>query len=172
MFQAGKNILRKVLPPLLLLPLMAAPMDIATGIFWSVAFISAIVSIVHLLIWGYKNFISSKKSVPKNKLIRPVMTILIVTLSIISVEVSKIPAKEYVRKEAEKILSICNKNGECPDASDISHSGIPAKGYIAKYPIIYFLYDKKDFELMVRYSIDHGFVAHGGVNKALKFYKK
>lgn len=160
-----------IFPPLLLLPLAAIPFDITTSIFWFPAFVSAAVSLFHSCSWCYRYFSSSGKPFSKKKFVRPLTTLTIFVIAVLSVELSKIPAKEYVMREAERIQAECRRNGECPEMEDAFPSGLAMKGYLAKYRILYFMYGK-DFVLAVRYNIDEGFAVSGGVNKKISTYHR
>ncbi len=165
------NWFKKIIPPFLLLPLVIIPPDLPSGIFWFAGIIALMISVIKvafLLLRGLWHFVRSKKwnfSLMAN--LRPLLTIFVMAMAIISLSISIHRARKEALGLAEYVQAACAENRICP--KEIQNSSKTA-GALIKYPVYYQVnQDLSEFSVMVRFNIDSRYVITGGVHKALTF---
>ncbi len=165
------NLFKIIIPPFLLLPLVAIPPDLPTGILWLAGIIALIISVIKVAFFflrGVWHFVHSKKwnfSLKAN--FRPLLTIFIMVIAIISLNISIHKARKEALGLAELIQAACAENRICP--KEIPNSS-RAAGALIRYPVYYQVnQDLSEFSVIVRFSIDSRYVISGGIHKELTF---
>ena len=96
-----------IIPPVILLPLVAIPPDLPTGIFWfvgSIALAISVFKVVFLLIRGLWTLASTRKWKLNLKVIlRPVVTIFIMIIAIVSLCISNDKARKQALEVAQNV---------------------------------------------------------------------
>jgi len=170
-----------VIPPLFIIPLYWVPWDMATCLFWFLAIIAFLLSIISISIRTITIIVRAiahkhQSAMAKIKFIRPALTLLIFSLVAISVRLSLISADEFGIETAKRIKSVADANGICPkklegwepDFRDANDSIMFYGKYGTKYPIKYTpSKDLKEFTIKVRHHIDYALFIYGGVNVPL-----
>ena len=163
----------QTIPPLLILPLAATPLDLPTAILWIIGWIACAVSLVTLarihVRWRRLGSSALKPSV------RPTLTIIFMLFAHISIWMSQTRANEFGRNAAQEINRRCHVERLCPTSiSDWSPgrgatSSETYAGALAKYRVLYRVSDdRKQFSVLVRHDIDRGLVLFGGVDMELQ----
>lgn len=161
----------QVLPPLCLLPLARIPFDIVTVVVWGPAFFIGILSFVRLVKYLIKG--PKPSGGGASSLTRPLLTIFILILAIISVNISLKSARAFTVQKAMEINKQC-QNSKCPEHIDgweerkDSFNSETMAGNQAKYRIMYSVSeDLNNFSLVLRINMDQFYSISGGTGKEL-----
>ena len=162
------------IPPLFLLPLATIPPNVITVLFWFAGTIYVLGSAISIVTTLYKYIFKSQKN--HFFLIRPLLTISIFLLCVLSISISEKRAIKFARTAATEVQSKIDL-GECPTSiSGWSNRGEGKDGYtsetevktIAKYYVTYFVKNNcETFRMWVYINIDLDHVFIGGRNKTL-----
>ena len=170
-----------LLPPFLITPFAIVPIrdPLILGV-WLPLFPFLIGSVISLFIRIYFILFKPQDKLIKIKFIRPVLTILIFVFVFNYHKTSKHMANSYAIELAQRIQSVCDVNGLCPEAFvDWENE----KGFrdepnyfstsITKLAISYYIYyrpskDRMNFSLYLSHGFNMGINFKGGVNKKLK----
>lgn len=145
----------RILPPLMLLPLVFIPVDILTILLWAIGWLCLFVSVYSLV----SKLIRKKTSI--RNLVRPILTVCIFSLAYVSLKVSFEIAKSESLAKANEILSICNKE-KCPQAVEgwqptehVIGNSYTFVGGLSKYPLFYEPSEHLDsFKLTLRVNFE------------------
>jgi hypothetical protein len=159
-----------IVPPLLLLPLVAIPPDLPTGIVWfvgSIALIISVFKVLFLLIRELRVLALTKKwNLALRMMLRSVLTIFVMIIAIISLNVSNYRARKQALEIAQQVQATCVERKRCPNKIPTMPTSV---GAFIRYPISYAVnQDCSEFSIAVRLNIDSRYVISGGVNKELK----
>jgi len=178
MFRTALRWLARVVPPLLLLPLIVIPpWDQLIFIFWGIGAFAMLVSFWHIVYqMGRKcraAIVSRQYSLDGKALLRPFLTMAVMLMAFTSLNVSWRAARTYTLKVAEQVQSTCIKSGECPEdmpgwtregSRYVSFAGSPMR-----FPVYYYPWeDRKAFKVLVRWDYESHLEVTGGVNSQLK----
>jgi len=159
--------IKKLLPSLILLPLLVVPPNAGTSLYWLLGLLMAALSFLKIIILLFNRVIFIKK-INKNIFLENSLVVLIVFSAIASVEFSKKRAENFAKFTAFLAQDICNKESECPASLSGYHDDygyqVAFSGYLTEYKVVYYrLNEGKNFSLRVEYDIDCSFQVHGGV---------
>jgi hypothetical protein len=178
MFKTALRWLVRVVPPLLLLPLVVIPpWDQLIFIFWLIGALAMLVSswrIVYQIgrkCWA--SIFSRECNLDGKALLRPFVTVGVMVIAFTSLSVSWRSARTYILKVAEQVQSTCIKSGECPgDMPGWTRDGskyVSLAGSLMSFPVYYYpMEDQKAFKVLVRWNYESHFEVTGGVNSQLK----
>jgi hypothetical protein len=149
----------KVLPPLLLLFLIFIPYDVGALLFWLPGGVLAFISIVKLLVLLFKGFKS--KNLEYKFCVRPALTILIFSICVYSIDVSRDDARKEAMAETARIAE--KYDGNYPEhivgwdkekyESENSYNYV---GWPAARPLSYIpSEDKASFEMRLYVDFDN-----------------
>jgi hypothetical protein len=163
--------LKRVVPPLLLLPLVALPPDLPTGILWFAGVIALVVSVLKIAflvvreLWALA--FTRKWNLEGKVILRPGLTIFIMIIALISLTISNNRAHKQALDIAQHVQADCVEQGRCPNEVPNQVSSV---GALIRYPLLYRVnQERSEFSLMVRLSIDKSYVISGGVDKKLEY---
>jgi hypothetical protein len=163
--------LKLIVPPLLLLPLVALPPDLPTGILWfggGIALIVSVLKVVYLVarrLWALA--FAKKWNLNLKMLLRPALTIFIMIIAITSLRISNDRARAQALEIAQRVQADCIEKGRCPNEIP---GQVGSVGALIRYPISYRVnQDGSEFSMTIRLNIDSSHVISGGVDKALEY---
>ena len=178
MFRTALSWLARVVPPLLLLPIVVIPpWDQLIFIFWLIGALAMLVSSWHIVYQiGRKclaSIFSRQYSLDGKTLLRPFLTVGVMLMAFTSLSVSWRTARTYTLKVAEQAQSTCTERGECPgDMPGWTRDGskyVTYAGSFMRFPVHYYPWeDRKAFKVLVRWNYESHFEVTGGVNSQLK----
>jgi hypothetical protein len=170
--------LNQLLPPLLLAPLISTPVDFPVFLFWLIGAICLLISIVSAVIrlLGIGFGAASKRRERLLHLIRPMLTIVIVSTAHICVQHSMYLAEHQAAVVGDSVQREARRTGSYPETlanwqlrgwDDEKHS-TKELGWTAEYRATYRRYPAGDgFTITLHVDMDTSMVVSGSVKEEL-----
>jgi len=159
-----------IMPPVFLLPLVAIPPDLPTGIFWFAGIVALVISVgkvTFLLLRGLWHFVKLGTwnfSIKRN--LRSLLTIFVMVIAVISLSISNNRACKQTLGLAKYAQASCVENGICLKKIPTPGGTV---GALIRYPVHYRTnQDLSEFSIIVRFNIDSNYLISGGVGRDLK----